>query len=212
MLDDEPPPSKLLLVEGQDDKHVVEHLRRKLAPDLTFSYRDTGGSDPLLKAIPLEMRPDDRSVLGILMDANADVSARWQAIGDRLRGEEVRLPDRPVDGGTIIEGDLRVGVWLMPDNVTPGELEHFVAGLVPKDDSVWPLAEQYIDGIPSAHRQFSPSKEMRAKLHAWLATREDPLLMGAAIGTGSLDATVPAAQALADWLTALFGAAEPSQP
>ena len=98
----------------------------------------------------------------------------------------------------------------MPDNSKPGELENFVAELVPEDDPVWPLAERYVDGIPSGDRQFSPMKEMRAKLHAWLATREDPLLMGAAIGTGSLDATVPAAKALVDWLTALFGTADPS--
>ena len=211
MLDDELPPSKLLLVEGQDDKHVVEHLRRKLAPDLTFSCRDTGGSDPLLKAIPLEMRQDDRSALGILVDANADATARWQAIGDRLHSEQLRLPGRPKDGGTIIEGDLRVGVWLMPDNSQPGELENFVAELVPEEDPVWPLAERYVDGIPSGDRQFSPMKEMRAKLHAWLATREEPRMMGAAIGAGSLDTSAPAAQALVAWLTALFGAVDPSK-
>ena len=206
------PPARLLLVEGQDDKHVVEHLRRTLVPDLAFCYKSAGGADPLLRAIPLELRPDDRIALGILMDANADVSARWQSIGDRLRKEGVRLPSRPEDGGTVIEGDLRVGVWLMPDNSAPGELENFVAGLVPKDDPVWPLAEHYIDSIPREVRQFSPEKEMRAKVHAWLATREEPLKMGAAIGAESLDATVPAAKALADWLTTLFGVGNPVPP
>ena len=207
----EPPPTKLLLVEGVDDKHVVEHLRRKLVPDLAFCCRSAGGCDPLLKAIPLEMRPDERNALGILMDANADVSARWQAIGDRFRGGNVTLPDQPEDGGTVIDGDLRVGVWLMPDNSTPGELENFVAELVPKDDPVWPLAERFIDNIPGADRQFSRSKELCAKLHAWLATKGEPLMMGAAIGTGSLDATAPAARRLADWLEALFGARTPGR-
>lgn len=202
---DEAPPTRLLLVEGVDDKHVVEHLRRRLAPDLAFCCRSTGGSDPLLKAIPLELRPDDRIALGILMDANADISARWRSIGNRLRGGNVRLPDQPEDGGTVVNGDLRVGVWLMPDNSRPGELENFVAELIPKDDPVWPLAEQYINGIPSRDRRFSSSKELRAKLHAWLATRERPRQMGTAIGAGSLDATVPAAAELVAWLTALFG-------
>ena len=207
----EAPPAKLLLVEGVDDRHVVEHLRQRLAPDLAFCCRSAGGSDPLLKAIPLEMRPDERSALGILMDADADVSARWRSIGDRLREGEVQLPSQPEDGGTIIDGGLRVGVWLMPNNSTPGELENFVVDLVPKDDPVWPLAEQYIDGIPSRHRQFSPTKELRAKLHAWLATRERPRPMGTAIAAGSLDATAIAAGELVAWLTALFGAAEPDE-
>lgn len=211
MLDSRPPPVKLLLVEGQDDKHVVERLRQGLAPDLAFCCRSAGGSDPLLKAIPLEMRPDERSALGILMDADADVSARWRSIRDRLREGEVQLPSQPEDGGTIIDGELRVGVWLMPNNSAPGELENFVAELVPKDDPVWRLAEQYIDGIPNEHRQFSPTKELRAKLHAWLATRQRPRPMGTAIAAGSLDATATAARGLVAWLTALFGTAEPDE-
>ena len=202
----EPPPPRLLLVEGTDDKHVVEHLCRKLASHLAFCCRSAGGADPLLRAIPLEMKPDERNVLGILMDANADVSARWQAIGDRLHEENVHLPNEPEEGGTIIEGDLRVGVWLMPDNSKPGELENFVAKLVPRHDPVWPLAERYIDGIPSKDRRLFAGKELRAKLHAWLATRARPHPMGTAIRSGALDANVPAAEKLIAWLTALFGA------
>ena len=207
---DSEPPTKLLLVEGPDDKHVVEHLRRRLAPDLAFCCRSADGIDPLLKAVPLELRLDDRTALGILIDANADVSARWQSIGDLLHKEGMRLPNRPESSGTIIKGDLCVGVWLMPDNSTPGELEDFVAEMIPKDDPVWPLAEKYVDSIPNEDRQFAQGKELRAKIHAWLATRREPQKMGAAIRTGWLDATAPAAKRLADWLTALFGEAEPS--
>ena len=202
----EPEPPKLLLVEGLDDKHVVEHLRRTLVPDLTFHCTDTGGSDPLLKAISPAMRPDKRLALGIVMDANDNLATRWQAIGDRLRKGEVRLPAEPELGGTIIHSDLRVGVWLMPNNSTPGELENFVSELVPKGDPVWPLAEQYIESIPNEHRRFSPRKELRAKLHAWLATRQEPRRMGAAIGTAELDAGGALAGQFADWLRTLFGA------
>ena len=201
----ETPPAKLLLVEGQDDKHVVEHLRRRLASDLTFQCEDKGGSGPLLDAIDVEIATDGRLALGILMDANDDLAARWQAIGHRLLGEDAQLPPQPERGGTVIDSNPRVGVWLMPDNATPGELENFVAELIPKDDPVWPLAECYIDGIPSEHRQFSPGKELRAKLHAWLATRQEPRKMGAAIGTAELDAGGALAGQFADWLRTLFG-------
>lgn len=202
----EAPPAKLLLVEGPDDKHVVEHLRRRLASDLVFHCQDKGGSAPLLDAIDVEITTDGRVALGILMDANDDLAARWQAIGHRLLGEDVQLPPQPERGGTVIDSDPRVGVWLMPDNSTPGELENFVAELIPKDDPVWPLAERYIDGIPSEHRQFATGKELRAKLHAWLATRQEPRKMGAAIGTAELDAGGALAGQFADWLRTLFGA------
>lgn len=197
-------PPKLLLVEGPDDKHVVGHLHRRLAPDLAFRCTDTGGSDPLLKAISPAMRPEERVALGIVMDANDDLAARWQAIRDRLRGENVQLPPQPQHGGTIIEGDPRVGVWLMPDNSARGELEDFVAKLIPDDDPVWPLAEQYIDGIPDEHRRFTSKKELRAKIHAWLATRERPRKMGLAIGAEDLDAGQPTATQFTDWLRTLF--------
>ena len=203
-------PPKLLLVEGVDDKHVVEHLCGKLVPDLVpdrdFRCQDTRGIDPLLKAISPALRPFERTALGIVVDANDNPVTRWRAIGHRLRGADVQLPDQPAQGGTIINGEPRVGVWLMPNNSTPGELEHFVAKLVPKGDPVWPLAERYINGIPSEHRRFSPRKELRAKLHAWLATRQEPRKMGAAIGTAELDAGGALAGQFADWLRTLFDA------
>ena len=206
----EPEPPKLLLVEGLDDKHVVEHLCRKLVPDLApdrdFRCQDTRGIDPLLKAISPALRPFERTALGIVVDANDNPVTRWRAIGHRLRGADVQLPDQPAQGGTIINGEPRVGVWLMPNNSTPGELEHFVAKLVPEGDPVWPLAERYINGIPSEHRQFSTGKELRAKLHAWLATRQEPRKMGAAIRTAELNAEAPIAGQFADWLHTLFGA------
>ena len=201
----EAPPAKLLLVEGQDDKHVVEHLRRRLVSDLAFHCEDKGGSGPLLDAIDVEIATDGRLALGILMDANDDLAARWQAIGHRLLGEDVQLPPQPERGGTVIDSDPRVGVWLMPDNATPGELENFVAELVPNDDPVWPLAEQYIDGIPGEHRQFTEGKKLRAKIHAWLATRKEPRKMGLALSAKDLDTGVPLAGELAEWLRKLFG-------
>ena len=197
-------PGNLLLVEGVDDRHVVRHLRDKLAPELDFECVDRGGKDGLLRAIPVEMKSSGRLALGMLMDANDDISSRWQAVGDRL-GEAVKLPKAPCPGGTVISREPRVGVWLMPNNQQSGELEDFVVQLLPEGDPVWPLAGQFIDGIPPEHREFPPQKEGRARLYAWLATRREPRRMGAAIGAGSLDATAPIAVEFGKWLKALFG-------
>ena len=208
--------ANVLLVEGEDDKHVVRHLRHRLTPDVEFCYSVTGGKDALLAAIPVVLKQHGRRAIGVLLDANDNIAARWQALRDRLNGTTITLKPRPQPGGVFIPGDPSIhlkpsfGVWLMPDNQQVGELEDFVIQLLPEGDPVWPLAERFIDGIPQEQREFRPQKENRAKQHAWLATREEPLKMGAAIGTGSLDATAPAAKALAAWLTALFGAAQPS--
>ena len=58
----------------------------------------------------------------------------------------------------------RVGIWLMPDNASTGELEDFVMQLIPEDDSVWPLSKQYIGEIPQADRKFREDKTRRAEL------------------------------------------------
>ena len=77
--------------------------------------------------------------------------------------------------------------------------------MIPNDDVVWPLSQAYVDGIPEPDRRFSDRKIVRAKVHSWLATREEPRLMGAAIGAGDLDMDAPGAIRLMEWLRRLFG-------
>lgn len=199
------PSANVLLVEGVDDKHVVQHLSSKLAPNLQFDCLEKEGIDQLLKAISVEMKVSGRRAIGILMDANDSPEARWQAIANRLNAEDVALPEAPVQGGAIISADPRIGVWLMPDNQSGGELEDFVVQLLPQGDPVWPLAGRFIDSIPQEHRKFLQKKEKRARLHAWLATRQTPMQMGMAIGTESLDPHAQIATRFADWLVKLFG-------
>lgn len=201
--------ANVLLVEGVDDKHVVWHLCSKLAPDLEFDCLEKGSYGQLLRAIPVEMKVPGREAVGILMDADDDISARWEAIHYRVNDTSNTFPNALLPSGTILTGKPRVGIWLMPDNQNAGELEDFVLQLLPADDPVWPRAERFVEGIPEMHREFRPQKVRRAKIHAWLATRQKPRQMGAAIGAGSLNATAPAAKALVDWLTALFGPVGP---
>lgn len=98
----------------------------------------------------------------------------------------------------------RIGVWLMPDNRSPGELENFVAEMIPVGDPVWPLSQDYIDGIPREHRKFADGKTLRAKIHAWLAAREDPRQMGLAIRAHDLEIGGGLCTRFAAWLDGLF--------
>ena len=117
----------------------------------------------------------------------------------------VNPPRHIVPGGAIVEHEPRVGIWLMPDNAVPGELEDFIQKLIPNGDPIWPMAQSYIDGIPAVERKFATNKILRAQVHAWLATLSEPRKMGAAIGTGDLHATAPLAEEFIDWLRRLFG-------
>lgn len=195
---------RILLVEGADDEHVVWHLcnRHQAIPE--FSIRDKKGIEGLLEDIGLEILDPRRKAVGILVDANDDLDARWNAVADRLRKENVEVPSNPEPTGTIIDSTPRVGIWLMPNNTAPGELENFVSEMIPDDDPIWPLSGNYIDGIPQADRKFTEKKILRAKIHAWLATREDPRQMGAAIGARDLRVDGTLSTAFANWLRQLF--------
>ncbi len=200
-------PSRILLVEGQNDKHVVLHLRARRPLTLDFDVRDTGGIDQLLPSIGPEIKVSGRQVVGILVDADDDWNARWDAIANQLLDEGIKAPKRPDLAGTIIDtqGKPRIGIWLMPNNEASGELEDFVVRMIPGGDQVWPLSRRYIEEIPEAERKFSEKKKLRAQLYAWLAAREDPRQMGLAIRAGDLEVDSELSQKFIAWLTKLFG-------
>ena len=197
---------RVLLVEGQDDLHVVEHLRQRYAEieeTPQFDVLVKNNDVELLRSISGEIKTESREAVGILIDSDDDVVARWQAVRNRLP-DGYDLADQPVKGGAVIETVPRVGVWLMPDNASAGELEDFVSQMVPDHDPVWPRAERYIDDIPATDRKFSPGKVSRAKVYAWLATRRDPRRMGEAIRTRDLAVEGDLCQAFVAWLRRLF--------
>lgn len=204
----EAPPRKILLVEGRDDEHVVRHLVGRNQPMPLFDISAVGGFPKLKRAIPLELNVRHRIAVGILADANNDPQARWSALAYQLRTVDVHLPREIPVTGTIVQGEPRVGIWLMPDNRSSGELEQFIGSLIPEDDPVWPRAVQYVDGIPEPDRKFAPAKAQRARIHAWLATRKEPRKMGEAIGALDLDTSVGVAAEFASWLRRLFGQPE----
>ena len=196
---------RVLLVEGQNDMHVVRHIwLRHYRTEPTFSISIKNDVDSLLSSIRGEILREDRTVVGILLDADDHPAYRWQAVSDRLRRAQITLPGSPPPFGAIIHQIPRVGVWMMPDNQLPGELEDFIQKMIPFADPVWPLSQSYIDSIPSANRRFIQGKTLRAKVHAWLAAREDPRPMGTAIRTGDLDINGSVGAAFLSWLDQLF--------
>ena len=201
------PESHALIVEGTDDLHVATHIWRRHANDgldKFMSISTKGGVKKLIPSIEGEIKAPGRRALGIIVDADDNSSARWESIAYRLRMEGVQVPSAPDPDGTIIEGNPRVGIWLMPDNVSSGELEDFIVTMIPSDDLVWPLATNYIDGIPIAHRKFADRKETRAKVHAWLAAMKDPRPMGRAIRDNDLEIGGALCQRFVRWLDNLM--------
>lgn len=224
---------RVLLVEGQDDKHMIWQLCKrdpsfsvsregaegyemwvKIRNQRTkFEITEKGSRKSLLDSIWVEVNASGMQTVGIIMDADSDVRNSWKDIITGFSGTDIKLPASPATTGTIVNPGVspsgvplpRIGVWLMPDNESKGELEDLAFSMVPSNDDTWKLAQNYIDGIPSPERKFQPDKIDKAKLYAWLATRKEPSRMGAAIGAaGGLDASIPVCKDLLAWLSDLF--------
>ncbi len=142
-----------------------------------------------------------------MVDADFNPRDRWRDVADELQNIGIAVPNGPVLGGACIPESTslpRVGIWLMPDNESQGELEDFIRPMLPDGDPVWPSSNAYIDGISEEHRKFG-KKTLRAKIHAWLATRKLPGRMGAAIMQGDLEADGELAARFCEWLRQVFG-------
>lgn len=198
-------PSKLLLVEGDDDESVIWHLNDRSGQNVAFEISKKNSVRNVLGSLATEAVARDRVSLGVVVDANSTVAGRWQSIGDHLSDAKIQLPEAPDPMGTVVlprqPWHPTVGIWMMPDNVNGGELEDFVGELIPEGDGVWPHAQNYVSQVPESDRPARPSK---AAVHAWLAVRAEGKRMGTSIRAGAFDLQRPAARAFLDWLQRVF--------
>ena len=63
-----------------------------------FSIREKDGVPALVRSIRGEILVEERTALGILVDANDDPNARWQAVVDRIRATGMEPPSSPDPG------------------------------------------------------------------------------------------------------------------
>ena len=168
--------------------------------------RDAGGVDELLREIPVTLNGAYERV-GIVLDANSDLAARWEQVRDRALRAGVELPASPDPKGTIGSGrqpGSRVGVWLMPDNVSTGALEHFLGKLV-LPGQIWSYAAEVTE---EARRRGAPCLEKdhaKSSLYTWLAWQENPgLPFGIALKGGLFEADSEEALRFVSWFRRLF--------
>lgn len=202
---------RVLMVEGPDDEHVVKHICGQRQLGKIQYIHPYGGKDPLIEGIGVRLKESDIGALGIILDADTDLHARWQAVAFRLSAAGYTdVPPTPVPEGTVIESPAdsllpRVGVWLMPDNQLPGILEDFLRFLVPAGDRLLAHVDQALISIPAGERRFPEVRAAKARIHTWLAWQEEPgKPFGQAISARYLDPSLPAANLFAGWLQRTF--------
>ena len=204
---------KILLVEGTDDEHVLKHICGNQDIPHLDEFEKYGSVEKLIESIGvrLPLLIEEGDVVGIVIDADTDISTRWQSIRNRIIGVGYQnVPDQPDPGGTILDPPAgtylpRLGVWIMPNNQTSGILEDFLHSLVPQPNILFDHVRDSVAAIPKGERRFKQLYEPKAVIHTWLAWQEDPgRPFGTAITANFLDPNVPEVDVLAAWLKRLF--------
>ena len=197
-----------LLVEGNDDQHVVWNICVKFDLPKTFGVKDCTGIDKLLSQISSYIKNRDQN-LGILIDADANLQQRWSTLVSILTPLGYKLSNAPDPRGSIVYSDVyqtRVGIWLMPNNRVHGMLEDFAQIIIPAQDKLKPHADRIISEIEEAGvSEFSSLHRAKAFIHTWLSWQESPgTPIGQAITKSYLDHNHELCILFVDWLNRLF--------
>ncbi len=201
------------MVEGNDDLHLIYNICAVFNVAETFKIEDCKGIANLLKGLPVRLKGSGEiKTIGIVMDADIDIQSRWLQmrqilIKSNLYGD---IPVNCPQGGAIIQpnniDDIKIGVWIMPDNNNNGMIEDFAAFLIPDGDSLLPEVDAVLANIEAKGlNKYKSIHHSKARIHTWLAWQEVPgTPMGSAVTRKYLSTTPPVCQEFVDWLNALY--------
>lgn len=209
-----------LRVEGMDDAHTIKHLLSQhgcicpIGRDHGDDYSENapviqpaGSVTELLKGMAEAVRFSSGRSVGFVLDADEIAGERWQSVCKLFRTIGLKPPHVMPNNGYIeyaANYEVRVGVWLMPDNRRPGALEAFLQDLMDDNDPLRPIAERATDDAQRAGAQFPDSRRDKAVLRAWLAWQEEPgLPYGLAVRKHYFQDTA-LARRFADWFRRVF--------
>jgi len=200
---------KVLLVEGDNDCHVVMALCAAHNVPETFGIYQCGSDIGVLKRLnALIIRPNPPQVIGVMLDAdNPSLEGRWQSIKGKLKHYSYVFPNIPDADGTVIEAVTdkpKLGFWLMPNNQNSGMLEDFCAELAEPDSLAF--ARECVEQAHS--KEITTFKEVhhsKAVIHTYLAWHDEPgYPLGKAITSQALRPHTEVAVRFTNWLIRLF--------
>jgi hypothetical protein len=199
-----------LFVEGPDDGAVVNTLVKKLAgidlavPRLVKCREEGGGDAWALREFETYLateRPGAR--VGLIVDRDSPANDKWPAVSALLRRLDVASLEGPAATGALVDG--RYGIWMWPDNVGHGDLETFVAGILPPSALLTYASEVCRIAKDEHAAEYDPGHARKATLKVRSVWRD----ANAAGGYGHLIRNLtlvptPACDAFLAWFTQLF--------
>ncbi|MDD5262905.1 MAG: hypothetical protein PHD76_13760 [Methylacidiphilales bacterium] len=214
---------KRLIVEGQDDLYSVvglmqHHIDWPSDRNASPVFIDIGHSvDEILAQdyITTLIKDPTISALGIMLDADEHAASRYSSFKHHCSRLFPKLPKDLPTQGLIIDNDdeKRIGLWVMPDNVSSGALEVFLQYLVPDASAaIWQHAVQSASDARDKGAQYRDCHRDKANLYTWLAWQDEPgQSPGRALTRKILDPSSPNAALFIKWFMELYSL-QPSLP
>jgi hypothetical protein len=208
--------SKILIVEGIDDKHSVVGLMRSHInwPEPRSQwpvYIELGKSvSEILNPAFLRTTIKEPGIItvGIMLDADDKPDGRYQSIRNTCSAFFTDLPSALPPEGLVVKnaGGMRMGVWIMPDNTAEGCLETFLRYLVPDtEEPIWKLAVHSVKSAKDLGAQCPDKDVPKANLYTWLAWQSTPGQQpGLALTKHILNPHSPYAGPFVKWFRALY--------
>lgn len=200
--------NKKLLVEGNDDQHVIWALCEQFKINQTFDVVDCEGIEKLIDQIPVRLKQSNIDTIGIIIDADSDLQLRWNNIKQLLNAQGVVIPEILPESGLIIRelGQVTIGIWIMPNNNLNGMLEDFINFLVPEDDALFPIINENLNEIERKQlNNYKLIHKSKAIIHSWLSVQENPgTPMGLSITKRYLTTDNNTCKKLISWLNNLY--------
>jgi hypothetical protein len=168
---------RLLLVEGKDEQFFFEAFLQNLGIT-TIQIFPVGGKTQFKTGFnAIVAAPNFRSVvaLGIIRDADKDSRAAFQSVCGVIKNHSykkeipLRAPDRPfAQAGR----NPAISVFIMPDNKSEGMLEDLCIRSISGSKELTCI-EDYFSCLEK-NALGIPEQISKAKVHAFLASREEP--------------------------------------
>ena len=179
---------KQLLVEGNDDVRLFRALAKHLGiSDIQVNqYKGKYNLRIFLRTFTALSGFASVNSLAVVADANSNRNATEQRIRGALSAAGLPSPRGPLE--VLAHGDLRVCYLVVPHDAASGMIEDVCLESVQVDPAI-DCVEQYFECIRQTNLPGPKKVRMaKARLHAFLASREEPhLRLGEAADAGIWD-------------------------
>lgn len=148
-------------------------------------------------------------ITGIMFDADTNPKGRYESLRSICLSIFPGLPAKCPDTGAITENadGRRLGIWIMPDNVSDGSLETFLKYLVPAQAiPLWNHAQASVVTARTLGAECRDAHVEKSDLFTWLAWQDPPgQYPGKALTKKVLDPHSPGASLFVKWFRELYG-------